>query len=227
MGNSKDSEQTRGLLIDAAGELFAERGFNGVTARQIVAQAGVSLGAIPYHFGSMENLYRETLMEACKTSPDAGPLAEKAEQAAPHEGLRLAVLWTLQEYSASEVSWHVKLIEREFLDPSESFREVVHFKLQPDWNWLCSILGRAVGQPADSEPVLFGVLTMFTLAATLVTYGPLIQQLAPSFAKRTTDLQGLSRILTALTIEAVEQHSIQFASGVKSRQGRTAKRKRP
>ncbi|MFN6164670.1 MAG: TetR/AcrR family transcriptional regulator [Planctomycetota bacterium] len=227
MGNSGDSEQTRGLLIDAAGELFAERGFNGVTARQIVAKAGVSLGAIPYHFGSMENLYRETLFEACKASPNAGSLAEQAERAEPHEALRLAVLWTLQEYSASEVSWHVKLIEREFLDPSESFREVVRLKLQPDWDWLCSILGKAVGQPANSEPVLFGVVTMFTLAATLVTYGPLIQQLAPSFSKRTTDLQGLSRILAALTIEAVEQHRSQFVSLPTKSRRQSSKRKRP
>jgi len=57
MGAASDSEKTKSSLIQAAGELFANFGFSGVTARQITAKAGVSLGAIPYHFGSMEALY--------------------------------------------------------------------------------------------------------------------------------------------------------------------------
>jgi AcrR family transcriptional regulator len=53
---------SRERLLDAAEELFAEAGFNGVSVRQIVERASVNLGAIPYHFGTKENLFKEVLL---------------------------------------------------------------------------------------------------------------------------------------------------------------------
>ncbi len=52
----------RERLLDAAEELFADAGFNGVSVRQIVDRASVNLGAIPYHFGTKENLFKEVLL---------------------------------------------------------------------------------------------------------------------------------------------------------------------
>ena len=53
---------TRERLLDAAEELFAARGFNGVSVRDIVKAADTNLGAIPYHFGSKENLLKSVLL---------------------------------------------------------------------------------------------------------------------------------------------------------------------
>ncbi len=47
MGVASDSEKTKAAIIQAAGELFANLGFSGVTARQVTAKAGVSLGRSP------------------------------------------------------------------------------------------------------------------------------------------------------------------------------------
>lgn len=49
-------------MIDAAEHLFAEHGYNGVGMRALADEAGVNLGAATYHFGSKENLYKETIM---------------------------------------------------------------------------------------------------------------------------------------------------------------------
>lgn len=49
-------------LLDAAEELFAEFGYNGVSVRDIVELAKANLGAIPYHFGSKENLFKEVIL---------------------------------------------------------------------------------------------------------------------------------------------------------------------
>lgn len=53
---------SRERLLDAAEALFADFGFNGVSVRQIVERANVNLGAIPYHFGTKENLFKEVLL---------------------------------------------------------------------------------------------------------------------------------------------------------------------
>ncbi len=53
-------------MIEAAGQLFAEKGFNGVTVRDIAREADTHLSALNYHFKSKQILYREVVMEACR-----------------------------------------------------------------------------------------------------------------------------------------------------------------
>ncbi|HYQ38579.1 MAG TPA: helix-turn-helix domain-containing protein, partial [Pseudomonas sp.] len=43
-------------ILDAAQQLFAERGFTETSLRMITARAGVNLAAVNYHFGSKEAL---------------------------------------------------------------------------------------------------------------------------------------------------------------------------
>src|SRR6476646_905846 len=53
----RDSESTRAAVIDAAGRLFAERGFAATSMRDISAASGISHPLIHHHFGSKEELY--------------------------------------------------------------------------------------------------------------------------------------------------------------------------
>jgi hypothetical protein len=52
---------TTGRLLDAAEALFIERGYANVPVREIAAAAGANLGAIPYHFGTKQNLFKAVL----------------------------------------------------------------------------------------------------------------------------------------------------------------------
>lgn len=51
--------ETRTRLLDVAEKLFAERGFHGVSLREIVSAAGVNVAAAHYHFGSKEELFEQ------------------------------------------------------------------------------------------------------------------------------------------------------------------------
>ena len=53
----------RQLLLDAARDLFAERGFKGTPTRDIAERAGVSEVMIFRHFGSKANLFQESVVE--------------------------------------------------------------------------------------------------------------------------------------------------------------------
>lgn len=52
----KDSRDGKARLIRMAMGLFAEKGFDGITVRDIAAAANVSVGLINHHFGSKEGL---------------------------------------------------------------------------------------------------------------------------------------------------------------------------
>ena len=47
---------TRERLLDVAEQLFARRGLDAVSVRDITREAGANLGAITYHFGTMRKL---------------------------------------------------------------------------------------------------------------------------------------------------------------------------
>ncbi|MHC4555307.1 MAG: TetR/AcrR family transcriptional regulator, partial [Planctomycetota bacterium] len=52
-------EDARDRLLDAAEALFCEKGFEGVSVRELTATAGCNLAAVNYYFGGKEKLYTE------------------------------------------------------------------------------------------------------------------------------------------------------------------------
>jgi AcrR family transcriptional regulator len=55
----KDSVSTKDRILGAAEVLFAQRGFDGASLRQLTTAAGVNLAAVNYHFGSKEKLVEQ------------------------------------------------------------------------------------------------------------------------------------------------------------------------
>ena len=49
-------ELTRSKILDISAELFAERGFSGVSMRDIARSAGITQAAIYHHFSSKKEL---------------------------------------------------------------------------------------------------------------------------------------------------------------------------
>ena len=61
--NAERSEETRTALLAAARELFAERGYGGTPTETIVEHAGVTRGALYYHFKDKPGLFRSVFAE--------------------------------------------------------------------------------------------------------------------------------------------------------------------
>jgi AcrR family transcriptional regulator len=57
----QQGETTRGVLIDTAQRLFAERGYAGTSTADIVTAAKVTRGALYHHFRDKEDLFRAVL----------------------------------------------------------------------------------------------------------------------------------------------------------------------
>ncbi len=58
------AEITRQKLLDAATQLFAYRGYDGVTVRDVEKEAGVHRGLVSYHFDNKDSLWR-AVADAC------------------------------------------------------------------------------------------------------------------------------------------------------------------
>jgi AcrR family transcriptional regulator len=60
---AEQGEATRAALIATGRRMFAERGFSGVSAEEIVGAAGVTRGALYHHFDGKPGLFRAVLEE--------------------------------------------------------------------------------------------------------------------------------------------------------------------
>ena len=58
---SEPSADTRSRILDAAEKLFAARGFDGVTIKEIGVEAQQNAALLYYYFDSKETLFREVL----------------------------------------------------------------------------------------------------------------------------------------------------------------------
>jgi len=80
--------KTRQLLLDAAGELFAEHGIEGTSVEQVAERAGVSVGTLYFHFGSKEALALAFIGSALDQVEVL--MADVAKGASPIERIKLA-----------------------------------------------------------------------------------------------------------------------------------------
>lgn len=86
-------EETRGELIAAATQVFAERGFHAASLEQIARQAGYSTGAIYWHFTGKDELFLAVFEAYALTrvaelteihDRGSGPIGERARAFADH-----------------------------------------------------------------------------------------------------------------------------------------------
>ena len=60
------SEETRSRILEAAGESFADHGYDGTGVAEICTRAGISKGALYHHFTGKQHIFLELLDEWIK-----------------------------------------------------------------------------------------------------------------------------------------------------------------
>ena len=135
-------------ILDAAGEVFSEKGFKQTTVREVCAKAGVNLAAINYHFGDKERLYIEAVKEARNVLERAVPLPDDVDHSDPETALR-SFIYTLagRMLNPNVESWRHGLLVREFMNPSRACEEMMQESIVPFMDGLLSIIRQLV--PAD------------------------------------------------------------------------------
>ena len=74
---------TKERLLDAAEELFAERGYAGTSLRAVTGAARVNLAAAHYHFGGKRELFQPSSSAASTTSTPSASAGWTPSRPAP------------------------------------------------------------------------------------------------------------------------------------------------
>ncbi|NOD88887.1 MULTISPECIES: TetR/AcrR family transcriptional regulator [unclassified Ruegeria] len=123
---SKRSLETRARIMDAAELIFAERGFEGASIRDIAALAGVQIGLVHHHGGGKEELfYRTVARRADKLAQLRVDKLNKARAEGP---------LTLRSILDSFIRPYVELAETGGPGWMAYGRLVAHVSVDPRWS---------------------------------------------------------------------------------------------
>jgi AcrR family transcriptional regulator len=86
------NDSTKDLLIRAAKRLFAEKGYDGSTVKEVADLAGVNVSLVSYHFQGKENLYRLCMQEYAEARLGATEKFLKGPESSEDMRVRLTLM---------------------------------------------------------------------------------------------------------------------------------------
>jgi len=133
-----EQDDARARLIDAAIELFAKKGYEGTSVRDLATAAGVNVAAVSYHFGSKDELYHESLracLAGCKTMRDLMKVhLDVAQRTKTRKAAEEALRGCIQDFLevlVSPAARHSHLVMREQSEGKPRFEPVIREFFQP------------------------------------------------------------------------------------------------
>ncbi len=196
------SLRTRAQLIEVAGQMFADLGFDGATGHDICRKAGVHSAAIVYHFGGMGGLYRAVLDEARARLVTTEALAQAVDAESDPRRKLEAFLGMMVRVLTSPVSqsWAGRLFGREFVTPSSVYGYAHDSALATRARLLKSIVGALTGRSPNDPLVARGCVSTIAPCALLLL----------------VNRRKLKRILPSLHLEGdaaplLTRHLVEFA----------------
>jgi len=204
MTERDQSADTRQRLLEAAGQVFAERGFHHATIREICERAKAkNVAAVHYHFGEKEELYRAVFEYASKYAPRLDEEAFTAGSA--EQRLRRIVHTSLSRFfDEGRPAWLGKLIAREMIEPTSMLDMMVKQQMRPNAERLKEIIRELIDDKVDDETLRH---CMLSVAAQWVFYfhnGPVIKRLYPAQRFGPKEVDRLVDDITRFSVAALK-----------------------
>jgi AcrR family transcriptional regulator len=209
MSDTDANASTRERLLRAALQVFAERGYEAATIREICGRAGANVAAVHYHFGDKRKLYQaiyatlfETLRER-RTSflPPEAPADER---------LRVYIRALFEEIflSGGDSDRQVQLSTiylSEMARPSEVLDRIVAEHLEPDARELYSIVAELLGTAPDDELAFDCAASIIGQILYYYHAGPIITRLHPARAPVLERIEALIEQVWLFSLGGIER----------------------
>ena len=173
-GSGTQRRSTREQLLEVAAQVFCEKGFAGATGKEICKRSGANAAAVVYHFGGMDNLYREVVQAARSQLASSEALeAAVAQESDPKEKLTAFIRLLVKVLSAPAASgWALRLLSREIVNPNPIFDEMRNKEMRARAAILTAIVSELTGLPIDHPAVVRSCISIMAPFGVLFLIGP-------------------------------------------------------
>jgi TetR/AcrR family transcriptional regulator, regulator of cefoperazone and chloramphenicol sensitivity len=200
-----DLDTTRDRILEAAGQIFAERGFESTTVRDICQAAGANVAAVNYYFGDKERLYVEAVVRAHRWRLDQAQLPDWDASTPPREKLADFIeTFFRRVLGGPDDTWRTRLVMREIMQPSAACAEIAHSNIRPQFEILQGILRELL--PADTSDEELHLVS-FSIVGQCLFYhvaNPIICNLVEPSEYETYNIEKLAAHVTAFALGAID-----------------------
>lgn len=167
--NRSDGALKRDHILQVAARLFAKKGFDRTTSKEICLAADTNMAAVNYHFGSRDALYVAVLIAAHAHLINRTALESIASSdTAPVLKLRALLCQFLVRAADTGTPWGLQVLVRELMAPSDHLPPLIRKAVQPKvrvmMTIIASVLGRPISDPVVQQAVAFVVMPCIMLA---------------------------------------------------------------
>jgi AcrR family transcriptional regulator len=165
----------RANLLAVAGEIFAERGFEAATVKEITDRAGANVASVNYYFGDKLSLYIEVLRLSLHNGRMALP--PESEGLSPEERLAYYIDRFLKTLTGiGRPSWASQLALRELTHPSPALPQLVEDIFLPNFLLMRRLIADVAAAPLEADTLdllthsITAQCTHWKLAKGVLTY---------------------------------------------------------
>jgi AcrR family transcriptional regulator len=204
MANVKDnaaSQETRRKLIDAAGQVFAERGLHAATLQEITARAGVNKAAVNYHFRDKQELYAAVVRYGVsfRTEP-----AREEMTGPPEKRLRALIAHIIREIlDPAQPPWRAAIIHHELAQPTAALDAVMEELIAPRCRLQRDIVRRILGPRASEEKVARVTLSIIGQCLVYMHDRRIMARLHPILAEDDRKPEEIARHIAEFSLAAL------------------------
>lgn len=201
---------TRDRLVEAAGEVFADRGFKDATIREICGRAGANVASVNYHFGDKGGLYFAVLQSAYEHAERSYPFDPGMVQGSPKarsasDRLRMFIQLMMQRMlDPGKPAWHGRLMAREMVEPTDALEHLVRQFMRPKRDILEGIVRELLGEGAPDELVHACARSVIGQTIFYHQNRPVIQMLYPGMSYSKDGVQKLAEHVAAFSLAAID-----------------------
>jgi len=206
-------ESTRQRILNAAGEVFAEQGFEGATVRAITQRAGVNVAAINYHFRDKAELYSRVIFDACASHGVADRI--KAEGIVdPQRRLRSIIFHWLQfMLDPDRPQWKRLLLAREMANPTIALDQLVENGVRPMRDeYLKPTLRELTEGRFDEKQLRYISSSIMGQCNYYLQSKPILDRLYPGFEIGKAEINELADYIARFSLAAVTEMTRQERS---------------
>jgi AcrR family transcriptional regulator len=180
MSKPRAAASTREKLVEAAGHVFAERGYQAATVREIVKRSGANIAAVNYHFGDKLGLYTEVLRQSVRADQVGAINRALDRNAPPQDILRAVIRARLQSLTRPNLQdWHFRILVHELVQPTPALSGVVNEFFRSIYKRLLELIGSIMALPPKDEKTRLCAHSVMGQILAFVLAGPLLKQLWP------------------------------------------------
>lgn len=200
-----ETQGTRERILDAAGSIFAMRGFRAATVRQISEAAGVNVALLHYYFKDKAGLYQAVLEDLTDCGlrdfpPDMGVLPGDGPEARLAGFIRGLLFRLLSDRSWGGYEGKARLIVKEISDPTPYMDQVVERFARPQKEILQGIVSEILAPHLDPLRVRACCLSVVAQCLHYAYAKPVIDRLLPGVGSRDEDIALLAAHVTEFSL---------------------------